>query len=52
VAVAEAIDRPLADPQLAARVGAAARERVKEEFLAIGRMLDYFRRLEILIDAS
>jgi trehalose synthase len=50
--VGEAIDGPLSDPELCARVGVAARERVKTEFLALGRMLDYFRRLEILIDAG
>ncbi len=48
-AVGAAIDRLLADPASAERIGQAARERVKEKFLAIGRLLEYFRQLETLI---
>jgi trehalose synthase len=51
-AVAAAIERPLADERLAARVGGAARERVQKNFLAIGVMLGYFRRLEALIESD
>jgi trehalose synthase len=50
--VAAGIDRLLADPELAERIGAAARERVKREFLALPRMLDYFRRLEVVLEGG
>jgi trehalose synthase len=42
----------LADPERAAAIGRAARERVAENFLAIGRMLQYFRNLEALIETG
>jgi trehalose synthase len=50
--VAAGIDRLLADPELATRIGTSARERVQREFLALPRMLDYFRRLEAVLDGG
>ena len=47
-----AIGGLLADPERAAAIGRAARERVAENFLAIGRMLQYFRNLEALIETG
>jgi trehalose synthase len=45
-AVGTAVDGLLADPKRAAELGAAAHQRVKEEFLQINRLLDYFERVE------
>ena len=42
----------LSDPERARAMGAAARERVAENFLAIGRMLQYFHNLEALIETG
>ncbi len=48
--VGAAINGLLDDPRRAGEMGIAARERVTSEFLAIGRILDYFRHIEALID--
>ncbi len=50
-AVGAAIDSLLRDPERAAQIGRAARERVISEFLEIGRLLAYFEHLEELIEA-
>ena len=50
-AVAAAIDSLLGDPERAARIGRAARERVIEEFLQIRRLLEYFEHIEELLEA-
>ena len=50
-AVAAAIDSLLRDPERAARIGRAARERVIEEFLQIRRLLEYFEHIEELLEA-
>jgi trehalose synthase len=50
-AVGAAIDGLLADPDRAERIGRAARERVIEEFLQIRRLVDYFERIEELLEA-
>jgi trehalose synthase len=50
-AVGAAIDGLLADPERAARIGRAARERVIEEFLQIRRLLEYFEHVEELLEA-
>jgi trehalose synthase len=50
-AVGAAIDGLLADPERAARIGRAARERVMEEFLQIRRLLEYFEHVEELLEA-
>jgi glycosyltransferase involved in cell wall biosynthesis len=47
--VAAAIDSLLADPERAARIGRAARERVVEDFLQIRRLLEYFEHIEELL---
>jgi trehalose synthase len=51
-AVAAAIDSLLADPERAARIGRAARERVIGEFLQIRRLLEYFEHIEELLEAK
>jgi trehalose synthase len=51
-AFGSAISGLLADPERAAAIGAAARDRVTAEFLAIGRMLEYFRNLEAMIETG
>ena len=48
--VGRALDSLLADPEFARQMGRRAHERIAEKFLAIDRMLDYFRNLERLID--
>jgi trehalose synthase len=45
-AVARAMDAFLADPDEAARVGAAARERVLEHFLGTRHLVQYMQLLE------
>jgi trehalose synthase len=52
VAVGTAIDSLLAEPKRAARVGRAAQRRVMDEFLQIRRLLEYFARIEELIEAE
>ena len=47
--VGAAVDSLLADPEFAREMGRKAHIRVNENFLAIDRMLDYFRHLELLI---
>jgi trehalose synthase len=49
VAFAAALRRVLTDPDLASRLGAAARERVGHEFLPIRHLLDYARLLTALV---
>jgi trehalose synthase len=49
-AFAAAIQRVLADPAEAERLGAGAHQRVKEHFLAIGRLREYVALLASLID--
>jgi trehalose synthase len=51
-AVATAIDSLLADPERAAQIGRAAKERVIEEFLQIRRLLEYFEHIEELLEAE
>jgi trehalose synthase len=51
-AVAAAIDDLLADPERAARMGRAAKQRVIDEFLQIRRLLDYFAHIEELLQAE
>lgn len=48
-AVGRSIAMLLNDPDQAARLGSAARERVTTHFLAIGRILEYFRHIETMI---
>jgi trehalose synthase len=48
-AAGAAIDGLLDDPGRAARMGQAARERVTDRFLALGRLIDYFRNVAALI---
>ncbi len=50
VAVGAAIDSLLREPERAARIGHAARQRVISEFLETGRLLDYFRHIEELLE--
>jgi trehalose synthase len=50
-AVGAAISGMLADPQRAAQIGAAARDRVIDEFLQIRRLLDYFEHIRELLEA-
>jgi trehalose synthase len=45
-AVGSAIDGLLEDPERAAEIGGAARQRVIESFLQIDRLLDYFEHVE------
>ena len=49
-AFAAAIRRVLDDPDGAARLGAGARQRVKDRFLAIGRLREYVALIDSLID--
>jgi trehalose synthase len=51
-AVGTAIDGLLGEPERAARIGRAAKERVMDEFLQIRRLLDYFELIEELIEAE
>jgi len=51
-AFAAAIRRVLADPAEAERLGAAARARVKDNFLAIGRLREYVALVASLIDGG
>jgi trehalose synthase len=51
-AVAAAIDRLLAEPERAARIGRAAKQRVMDEFLQIRRLLEYFEHIEELLEAE
>ena len=51
-AVAAAIDDLLADPEQAARIGRAAKQRVIDEFLQIRRLLEYFVHIEELLEAE
>jgi trehalose synthase len=51
-AVGAAIGSLLAEPERAARIGRAARERVIEEFLQIRRLLEYFEHIEELLEAE
>ncbi len=51
-AFAAAIDRLLADPELARRMGEAAQQRVKERFLAVGRLREYVDLVGSLIDGG
>ncbi|MFN8161138.1 MAG: glycosyltransferase [Solirubrobacterales bacterium] len=46
---AAAADSLLSDPTRAAAIGAAGRERVKEEFLVTGRLLNYFALFAALL---
>jgi trehalose synthase len=48
-AAGKAISDVLGDPALAARVGENARRRVNEKFLALDRLLEYFRHIRALI---
>ena len=47
-----AIERVLADPALAERLGHGAKERVKERFLAIGRLREYVELVGSLVDGD
>jgi trehalose synthase len=47
-----AIERVLVDPALAERLGRGAKERVKDRFLAIGRLRDYVELVGSLIDGD
>jgi trehalose synthase len=49
-AFADALRRVLDDPELAARLGAAARERVRKEFLGFRHLVAYARLVEDLFD--
>jgi trehalose synthase len=49
---ATAIQRVLADPAEAERLGAGARARVKDRFLAIGRLREYVALIASLIDGD
>ena len=51
-AFAVAIDRLLADPALARRMGENGHERVKEHFLAIGRLREYVDLLASLLEGD
>ena len=51
-AVGAAIDRLLAEPERAARIGHAAQQRVMDEFLQIRRLLEYFGHIEELLEAE
>jgi len=51
VAFGEAVDRLLRDPQLAARLGEAARERVREEFLGTRQLIQYLNLLDRLVNS-
>ncbi len=51
-AFAAAIQRVLADPAEAERLGAGARARVKDNFLAIGRLREYVALVASLIDSD
>ena len=51
-AVGSAIDRLLAEPERAARIGRAAQQRVMDEFLQIHRLLEYFEHIEELLEAE
>ncbi len=51
-AVGAAIDRLLAEPERAARIGRAAQQRVMDEFLQIRRLLEYFEHIEELLEAE
>ena len=51
-AFAAAIKRVLADPAEAERLGAGAQQRVKDHFLAIGRLREYVALLASLIDGG
>jgi trehalose synthase len=50
--VGAAIDRLLAEPARAARMGRAAQQRVMDEFLQINRLLEYFEHIEELLEAE
>jgi trehalose synthase len=51
-AAGTAIDRLLAEPERAARMGHAAQQRVMDEFLQINRLLEYFEHIEELLEAE
>jgi trehalose synthase len=51
-AVGTAIDSLLAEPERAARIGRAAKQRVIDEFLQIRRLLEYFEHIEELLEAE
>jgi trehalose synthase len=51
-AIGNAIDRLLAEPERAARMGRAAHQRVVDEFLQINRLLEYFEHIEELLRAE
>jgi trehalose synthase len=51
-AVGRAIDRLLAEPERAARIGRAAQQRVMDEFLQIRRLLEYFEHIEELLEVE
>jgi trehalose synthase len=51
-AFAAAIDTLLADPALARRMGDVGRERVRERFLAIGRLREYVDLVASLLDGA
>jgi trehalose synthase len=51
-AFGEAIESVLADPRLAQRLGEGARRRVKDRFLAIGRLREYVELVGSLIDGD
>ena len=51
-AVAAAIDRLIVDPDAAAEMGAAARERVRRQFLGTRHLIQYTRLLARLLDAD
>jgi trehalose synthase len=44
-----AIDELLADPERAARLGAAGRQRVRDRFLAVGRLAEYVELIRSLV---
>jgi trehalose synthase len=52
VAFAAAIDRLLGDPALACRLGEGGHRRVKERFLAIGRLREYVDLVGSLVDGD
>ncbi len=51
-AFAAAIDRLLGDPALARRMGESGHRRVKESFLAIGRLREYVDLVASLVDGK
>jgi trehalose synthase len=51
VAFGQAVDKLLRDPPLATRLGEAARERVREEFLGTRQLIQYLNLLDRLVNS-